>query len=220
MGDNIFFTTKKEGEPEISLISWIQNKEWEKDPKILERVQEVERFLSQIPVEESGNNLKYQFTAWLSLNLNNETLSLIKSKLENRVLVDLGTGEDLINLIKFLNKMGVADFIGNDKFPKKDILSYGTLLENSGIKGAYVNEDMLLFLSKLPDNSTNIMVNGLDRSIISNQEYLKRLKNEISRVLLNNGVVLGFSTNIGEFNGLKNIINDNQPVFILEKNNL
>ena len=64
------------------------------------------------------------------------------------------------------------------------------------------------------------MINGLDRTIISNQEYLERLKSEISRVLLDNGVVLGFSTNIGEFNGLKNIINDNQPVFILEKNNL
>ena len=43
MGDNNFFSTQ-EKEPEISIISWVENEEWKKKPDIVARVKDCEDF--------------------------------------------------------------------------------------------------------------------------------------------------------------------------------
>ncbi|MEI8270847.1 MAG: hypothetical protein WCG45_05785, partial [bacterium] len=173
---------------------------------------------------EIGNVLKYGFTSpftqiYLKSGFNEETSSLLKSRVKDQTLVDLGSGEEIFSILPWLKEAGISEFVGVDKFPNKDLSWYQDKIKQNDLNGNYFKDDMLLFLAKLPDESANVMINGIDHTIISNNEYWEKLKQEIRRVIPKYGVVLGYSSDFSEIEGLKSIkmIKDDNALSILGK---
>jgi len=72
----------------------------------------------------------------------------------------------------------------------------------------------LVFLSEQENDSANIIINGIDRSIIdpsisANREYLERLANELSRVVGKNHVVIGMGAEM-IFHNLEDVSMDTE----------
>lgn len=58
----------------------------------------------------------------------------------------------------------------------------------------YINDDMLKFVSKLPDKSTNFLINGIDDSIIRNNKYWEKLSKELYRATEDSGIITGYGS--------------------------
>jgi len=56
---------------------------------------------------------------------------------------------------------------------------------------ALIAEEMLSALKRIPDNSSSLLVSGIDIGIIPNEEYAKQVQQQIVRVLSPKGVYLG-----------------------------
>ena len=58
-------------------------------------------------------------------------------------------------------------------------------------KIAVVQDDMLLFASRLPDESVNFIMNGLDIFVIGETKYRERLNFELERATEKGGLIIG-----------------------------
>jgi hypothetical protein len=130
------------------------------------------------------------------------TLSVLKDRFKDKIFVDLGAGDREFGFM--ISKiLGAKSYIGVEKFN-------GNLLETtlSGIKFkkqkhqekenlqipevAVENDDMLSFLKRLPDNSVNVFMSGIDQNVIGNPKYTEFIKKEIERVISKEGCYLVF----------------------------
>ncbi|OGG74173.1 hypothetical protein A3A40_00380 [Candidatus Kaiserbacteria bacterium RIFCSPLOWO2_01_FULL_54_20] len=156
--------------------------------------------------------------------------SYFRDRLRGNILVDLGGGR----LCRMLSVAGMYDssaYINVDSYiaggfgdlpydPTKN--QYKAFYEHrSGLPGwvqpqhfphtepAIVNADMLDFVSRLPDNSVNFTMNGIDYDILGegalNIKYQWFLAGEIIRTLRPGGIIFGvnFSPIVDQFTGCK-----------------
>jgi len=131
---------------------------------------------------------------------NKELIDSIRNGLRDEILVDLGGGwGDMWNAAI---KVNAKAYINIDKNPPThwdkaiDVttnLSPSSIVANEGNRTELleIKADMLDFLSRLPDNSVNIVMNGIDDTILNNQEYIRAVANEITRVTKKGGFVFG-----------------------------
>ncbi len=202
MKENLGNNIEKKEEPVISVIDWIKSEQWKNNDIISTRVQEAEKFINNLPELEAGVFLTTGFSVFFidSYLENEEERTLIEDKVKGKIIVDLGAGNSLDRVSPYFAEMGAKEFVAVDKFFQKDDVnrdSLNTILESlrdkfktQGTNVDYFQDDMLVFLSKLPDKSANFVLNGLDDNIIS-YNYWNKLAEELYRTTYDGGVVMG-----------------------------
>jgi len=83
------------------------------------------------------------------------------------------------------------DARGNDSYHNSPVIGYWSESFFASLPGfseyripySVVAGDMLSFLQRLPDNSVSVMMGGIDRCVIGDQEYRDQVMREIERVL-------------------------------------
>jgi len=118
----------------------------------------------------------------------------------NTILVDLGANS--CNSYFLARALGARGYIGVDKFNpgEEDDFNeaYSTELWEKKLKNknnvplAVVQEDMLTFLKRLPDNSVSILTTGIQIGIKGN--YSSQVEREIARVLDPKGAYLTYAS--------------------------
>lgn len=126
----------------------------------------------------------------------------IKGIFENQVVVDLGAGAtslgyELANLTKAKCYVGVEPDSFNRASLKYNILEFfNKLYDKRLIPFSLIELDMLSFLENLKDDSVSMIVGGIDRDIIHDENYRKPLEKEIQRTLSPSGGLLSFYSDI------------------------
>ncbi len=139
----------------------------------------------------------------------------IRARLQNRRLIDLGCGVNPNSEAFFAAVYGSSAFVGVDKYykPTVDMERYKKHLKNQFIRNSLQNrykdadiqqteknldgmgietlqDDMLVYLSRLPDDSVNVLMTNIDGFIIRDDEYYDALTKEISRVIGTQGLFI------------------------------
>lgn len=138
-----------------------------------------------------------------------KTILYLTSKLQDSVLVDVGGGpEKATGWIPMLaKKCKVKTYISVDRncielnplegrfvshsmdmhmIPKQD--------REHPMEDIQVNADMLDFIARLPNDSSNFIINGIDGSILKNNNYLRALGGELIRATKIGGIIFGISS--------------------------
>lgn len=150
-----------------------------------------------------------------------KTKDYLKSKLEGEILIDCGGGREefikpyIVDLQagSYVNLDGqLTEYDPQAKYveyaepmPEREgwILFSARLREpkmqgNTLIHG--INGEMLRVIARMPDNSVNFVLNGIDfDSNTENSDYWKALAFEISRATSEGGVVFGYGTPFFEY---------------------
>ncbi len=181
-------------EPVVSVLSWLGNKEWEKNEEARVRLIWANDFVREMPRHQIGQSFDADFSShFLKLYLESkEDNQLIKSKVENKVVIDLGTASSYTEQLNYFAEMKVKEFIGVEKY--NIAMSSAEAKERcleKGIQGDYIKSDMLLFLCKLPDKCANFVLNGIDENLITSGGYWSRIVNEITRTTYDKGIIMG-----------------------------
>lgn len=185
---------KKERNSKLDLEGWLvynnpQQEEYQKI--IMETEKEAEKF------HEAG--LRMDFTdfalMWNNINIDSDSGKVLKNKLDDEILVDLGCGRQPV--IELAEKVGARVLIGVDRYsigsendsPSPQKVVEEPIRENG--QTVLVREDLLKFVSHIPDNSANFTINGIDDDIIKNKDYQKALAKEIIRATKKGGIIFG-----------------------------
>ncbi len=205
LGNNI----EQQEKPIISVIDWIKSEEWVNDETISTRIQEAKKFINQLPEFEAGFFLTTGFSPFFidSYLEKKEESKLIEDKVNGKVVVDLGAGNSLDRVSPFFAEMGVKEFVAVDKFFQRSDMEreYLNLILDSlrdkfktqRVSFDYFKDDMLVFLSKLPDKSANFILNGLDYDIIGH-DYWNKLSEELYRTTYDGGIIMGTNSEFHE----------------------
>ncbi len=143
-----------------------------------------------------------------------ETFKLLKEKLHDSTLIDLGSGDpgNFELLYRLVTICGVKKLIGVEKYPtdNKDhwerVMNY-LINENEFYKKLReknqdlklpefeikLNTDMLSFLEKRTAQS-NFVMSGIDDAILKNNEYIEKLCENLSRLTPKGGIVIGVAS--------------------------
>jgi len=133
----------------------------------------------------------------------------LSQKLKGKILVDLGCGPDPRPSVA--GKFGADTYIGVDKFnvgerddnraPKPDPFTNVSKKSpekarkySEGADSILVRADMLDFVSRLPSNSVNFMMDYVNGDIINRDEYVEAVVEELARATEEGGVVLMYSS--------------------------
>jgi hypothetical protein len=122
-----------------------------------------------------------------------ELMPLFQEKLKDQVLIDLGGGHKSL-MLDFAERSGVAEYINVDRYMPG--LKDNTYLdvaetEQEHTRAQAVQSDILYFASRLPDNSVNFTINGIDDMVIGNHKYQSALAQEMMRAALPGGLIFG-----------------------------
>jgi len=109
---------------------------------------------------------------------------LLSQKLAGKVLVDVGCGTFNNEMVRFARGFGVATYVGVDISAEDGARNCGKIrvLEKCG--------DMLEFVSRLPPESVNFLINGID-FLGCNPEYLALMVGELTRATPIGGIIFG-----------------------------
>lgn len=142
---------------------------------------------------------------WLNkifLEVHKELLEFIREKISRELLVDLGGGRRatmkwLAKEFKVKTYIDVEKYLA-DKFPLDPVMNIAEQLgqtpeEAEETEIVLVKADMLNFVSRVPDNSVNFVINGIDTFVIDSPKYHSALAREISRTTKIGGVVFGIN---------------------------
>ncbi|OGF23390.1 hypothetical protein A2Y83_02410 [Candidatus Falkowbacteria bacterium RBG_13_39_14] len=118
-------------------------------------------------------------------------------------LIDLGGGT-MPTMAKFAETSKSEFYINVEKNwpdenpinPKKDIADKRDKEEYLKMQYVVVKDDMLDFISKIPDNSANFTINGINYQIIKNQKYHKALAQELVRATKEGGIIFGVQSDV------------------------
>lgn len=137
--------------------------------------------------------------------LRSEQVARLKEVLDGHALLDLGAGKDGWRMAKFAtDTLGTRKYVGIDFSGEvtkvadfRYQMRFGEKPDPEVIE--FIESDMLTFLSKQPDNSAAITLNGIDDVIIDpkvagNEKYLEALVREVVRVAGDDNVVFGFNS--------------------------
>lgn len=116
----------------------------------------------------------------------------LKERVRGKILVDLGSGTNN-SMERLAEALEASVYVKIDKFFLNPKLINPTEIVRTkqGMQITGAISDMLDFLSKLPDNSVCLTINGIDGLVIRNNEYHEALVREIVRVLVAGGAVFG-----------------------------
>ncbi len=183
--------------PEEALNRNINNDgpNFNEDLFLKKKMQEVDEFLEKVPENKFMlGTTPGHFSGSLAQNLetSQEDLQFIKEKLSGETLIDLGCGEPGYT-DAHLKELGIslAAYVGVDKkeFEQKWVEESK---KQGGFPVEYINEDLLRFVAKIPDNSVNFLISGIDEDVLRDSEYRKRLMVEIVRATKQGGLVLNY----------------------------
>lgn len=111
------------------------------------------------------------------------------------LLVDCGAGKEYW-MRKFAHEFHVGLLFEIDvAYQRPKMIASGS----PPIRILFQKGDMLDALSRLPSACGNISINGIDGTLIENQEYHKALAHEIERVLQPGGIVFGFQSDVRRY---------------------
>lgn len=137
----------------------------------------------------------------------------LQQKLHGQILIDLGCGERVLqdsdfSMGKVVKEFGASQYIGIDS---KDAKTEHTLppatpkftrIPNLN-NGHYLNGDILLTLATAPSESANLVINGMDNTIIRpekgtppDSDYNCALMEEMVRVCRPSGVIFGQNSTV------------------------
>jgi len=163
-------------------------------------------------VLEPGASFTYCY-----VGLGKEKLDYLESLLQGKLLVDLGAGYSG-DVSHFSHWVGASKYIGVDLLNPMHFKTNeaGEIIQDDDSRDPenreslfwhqdelFFQEDMLRYVSKLPDNFCNIVINGIDSCVAGTSEYIELLCRHISRVV-KNGIVLGVNSG-PVFNKLKEL---------------
>jgi hypothetical protein len=111
--------------------------------------------------------------------------NVMKEFIEGKILVDLGGGERYYKMEKLANSCGASSYLCVDKYQYDG----NKFRSNEGVMR--VRMDMLRFVSRLPDNSVNFTISGIDGYVLPDRDYKEALAHEMARTTLQNGIVFG-----------------------------
>lgn len=147
-----------------------------------------------------------------------KAIDFLKSKIKGKILLDVGSGMSFkrgallpeywggeSSVQRLAKKMGASVCIGVDKYTDTCEKATGKPTDPSfdltrgkkigkGTQVVMVSADILDFLSRLPDNSVCMTINGIDNRVIENQEYHQALAKEMMRVLAKDGLIFGVNS--------------------------
>jgi len=127
----------------------------------------------------------------------------LQRKLQGHVLIDLGCGGAVLEysgapVVRLAQKFDVSRYVGIDA--KTEIshtkLGAGPNRLHHFDKGYYIEDDMLLRLSRTPSDSANLTINGIDSSIIRDPAYNDALVAELVRVCRPEGIIFGVNSSV------------------------
>lgn len=182
----------KEGKND--LINDLIVKQSDKNSK--ERIKNTNDFVQDIPHQSfmlGATNLYFSWSLEWYLEKNPDTLNFLKKYLKNEILIDLwcwkpGYTDTSLNALQIPLKAYIG--IDSNQFDEKDEEDIIYSKNNNFFQTEYKNEDLLRFVSKLPDNSVNFLLTGIDKDVLKNNEYRIRLKEQIMRTTKNQGLII------------------------------
>jgi SAM-dependent methyltransferase len=120
-------------------------------------------------------------------NAHNELRKTMQNSLAGKTLVDLGCNNGYYQwrTREIAIRMGIGRYIGID------LTADERELERDEIHISTVKADMLDFVSRLPSESANFMLNGIDARVIHDPAYHRELAAEIHRATERDGRVFG-----------------------------
>jgi hypothetical protein len=149
-------------------------------------------------MDEARTNFDFKWRLALRQEQGKELLNYLSQKIGGEILIDLGGSSGSMESVARI--VGAKTYITVDKYIAKDspVDVYANLSTQSKKNASdpdkvMVKADLLEFVSKLPDASVNVTINGIDGLIIPESDYHKALANEIIRVAKNGGVVFGIN---------------------------
>lgn len=129
-------------------------------------------------------------------------------KLQNSLLIDIGGGAGQL-METVAKKFGVDEYINVDiqiGKPRDPYIGYARtdadysfLSEEERkqtMQGLDVSADMLDFVARIPNNSANFVLNGIDMYVILTPKYREALFNEIVRAAKIGGILFGTGSDI------------------------
>lgn len=155
------------------------------NPEVMKRVLEVNTFIASLP-EKQFHAFDSDFARTFLNSVHPDVLLELERHFSNKIIVDLGCGTNS-EVLRFF-ETSAQGYIGVD-------LGVGELRqrmlrekESREYPVSLISDDMLHFVSSLPDNSANFFMSGIDSTIVKNSEYRIRLGKEISRATEKGGV--------------------------------
>ncbi|MEK7208282.1 MAG: hypothetical protein AAB699_01905 [Patescibacteria group bacterium] len=149
-----------------------------------------------------------------------KVLPYLKLRLQGQLLIDLGGNLSKQGvMVQLAKKCGATSYINVDtEYVPKGTLPFGDnydpyrgmkrddtypLLSEAERKremlALNVQADMLNFTARLPHNSANFVMNGIDFDIVEKPEYWNALEEEITRATRVGGVLFGYGSEMMHF---------------------
>ncbi|MEK7561739.1 MAG: hypothetical protein AAB541_02655 [Patescibacteria group bacterium] len=124
------------------------------------------------------------------------------SRIRGRIVLDLGCGIRWLEFEEFLKKYEPSAYVGVDIWapygyrPYNEIPDLGIVTplgdqEGDVLPGALIKGDMLEAISRMPDKSCCIALNGVDAFILPPSPYRRELEKEMVRVVSDEGIIFG-----------------------------
>ena len=131
-----------------------------------------------------------------------DCLNDARQHFKDNILVDLGAGRNIDGYILANTALAKA-YIGVEQYHSNAL---NTILSDMQyvrerlkckklIPASIAAEDMLSFLTRLPDDSVAVLTSGIDLVILSDDDYAKEVDQEIARVLHPDSAYLSFYSN-------------------------
>lgn len=125
------------------------------------------------------------------------------ARLEGQAVVDLGCGPNAAIFEQFLTTYGPAAYVGIDghnhfedrthyKVPDFGEVAPLSQAQEDSLPGVLIKGGMLETLSRLPDGSVNVALNGIDTDV-TGSPYTEELVREIARITRPDGLVFGIT---------------------------
>ena len=144
------------------------------------------------------NRIPGEFVHYEQLLYTEGAENFFRDLLKNKPLIDLGCGpapeSESGKMESFAQKMGASEYIGVDAFSVDEDKKFVRTGGKGKFPAEYLKRDMLEYAQSSPENFGNVVMNGIDESIITSNEYAKNLMAEIARVVPEGGVAMGFNS--------------------------
>ncbi len=111
-------------------------------------------------------------------------MKLMRGKLEEKVLVDIGCGTHYRDMVRLAGIYGAGKYLGADMRVQDSEWTH------HGMGVVVARSDMLEFVSRLPSGSANFLINGID-FLGSDERYLRLMIGELARAAYSGGVIFG-----------------------------
>ncbi len=131
---------------------------------------------------------------------------VLREALEGRRLIDLGAGNtnSILSMAHLAATLGVSEYVAVDQYVDytnaEEVMEKMINSKFPEIVLRAINEDMLKFLLFQPDQSANVCINSVDRSILASNVrlatdiYMSDIAQELMRVVPKHGVAFGLNS--------------------------